>query len=224
VSLRPLYLIMVRAFGWLVLPGRCEISKNAEIMVLRHEVGVLRRQAGRPKPDWADRAVLAALARLLPALLRAHRLVTPGILLAWHGRLITRKWTYPCRPGHPLLSQEIRELMVRLARSKRKPATARAPLAAKTSVSPITTSGPVMPLGCVEADVTVSDGDSRGRTPAEPPIWRRMLPRNEGSDGMPIRLFCARFRHSPVPHCPAVLEWRSLLRCTYAQGSGRGSG
>ena len=115
MAFRLLYLIMIRVSGWLLL-GRGQASKNAEILVLRHEVTLLRRQVARPKPDWADRAVLAALARLLPAALRAHRLVTPGTLLAWHRRLIKRKWTYPSRPGRPSTSQEIRDLVLRLAR------------------------------------------------------------------------------------------------------------
>ena len=109
------YLLMIRLFSWLALLARSNTAKDVEILVLRHEVAVLRRQVTRPKPNWADRAVIAALARLLPRHLRLHRIVTPGTLLAWHRRLVKNRWTYPNATGRPPVPEEIRELVRRLA-------------------------------------------------------------------------------------------------------------
>ena len=84
MPIRLLYVMFARICSWLVLLSRSTASKDVELLVLRHEVAVLRRTQPQPRLDWANRAVLAALIRVLPTRLRMHRLVTPGTILRWH--------------------------------------------------------------------------------------------------------------------------------------------
>ena len=116
VTVRLLYLIFQQMLGLILLIRRAPCAKDVELLVLRHEVAVLRRINPRPRLDWADRAVFAALIRRLPRRLRAHRLLTPGTILRWHRRLIRKKWTYPNRPGRPPINEDLAMLVERMAR------------------------------------------------------------------------------------------------------------
>ena len=112
-----IYLMSARVLSWLALLARSDAAKDVEILVLRHEVAVLRRSNPRPRMSWLDRAVFSALSRLLPAPLRQLRLVSPRTLLRWHAQLVAGHWTYPRRrPGRPPTAPPIRALVLRMAR------------------------------------------------------------------------------------------------------------
>src|SRR3954452_8198299 len=116
VSLRLLYLIFSQVLRLLLLMARTSSIKDVELLVLRHEVAVLRRTNPRPRLNWADRVVFAALVQRLPRALRRHRLVTPDTILSWHRRLVRRRWTYPHRTGRPPINDVLAALVLRMAR------------------------------------------------------------------------------------------------------------
>jgi putative transposase len=95
------YRLLVTVLSWLALLARSSSAKDVEILALRHEVAVLRRANPKPRVTWTDRAVLAALGRIMPKGLRTRRIVHPGTLLRWHRRLVAAKWRQPRPPGRP---------------------------------------------------------------------------------------------------------------------------
>jgi hypothetical protein len=117
------YLTLCRSIQLLALLGRGDASKDLEILVLRHQLSVLRRQVPRPRLEPADRALLAAVSRVLPRVSWSWFFVKPDTLLRWHRRLVAGAWTYPRGAGRPPLDQEVQQLIVRLARENPRWAT-----------------------------------------------------------------------------------------------------
>ena len=116
MALQLIYLMFSKLLSWIVLRVRCDTSKDIEILVLRHQLAVLQRRTPRPRTTWTDRALIAALVRLLPVRRRIGLLVTPATILRWHRQLIARRWTtQPARPGRPAIPAGLRALILRLA-------------------------------------------------------------------------------------------------------------
>ena len=116
MALRLIYQMFTKLLGWIVLQTRSDTTKDIEILVLRHQLAVLQRRTPRPRMTWTDRALIAALTRLLPVRRRLGLLVTPATILRWHRQLITRRWTtQPVRAGRPAIAAGLRALIVRLA-------------------------------------------------------------------------------------------------------------
>jgi hypothetical protein len=109
--------MLTTLLGWLVPRARSDTAaKEIEILVLRHQLAVLRRRTPRPRMSWTDRALTAALTRLLPRPRRLRPLVTPTTILRWHRQLVTRRWTTtPSPPGRPAIPAGLRALVLRLA-------------------------------------------------------------------------------------------------------------
>ena len=116
MALQLIYRMFSKLLGWMVLRTRSDNTKEIEILVLRHQLAVLRRHAPRPRFSWTDRALISALTRVLPRPRRLGLLVTPATILRWYRQLVARHWTtQPARPGRPAIPAGLRALVIRLA-------------------------------------------------------------------------------------------------------------
>ena len=116
MALKLIYQLLAKLLSWMVLHVRSDTTKEIEILVLRHQLAVLQRRTPRPRIGWCDRAVIAALGRLLPSRRRRGFLVTPATILRWHRQLVDRRWTTrSVRAGRPAIPAGVRALVVRLA-------------------------------------------------------------------------------------------------------------
>jgi putative transposase len=116
MAVQLIYLMFSKLLSWMVLHTRSDTAKEIEILVLRHQLAVLRRRTPGPRMSWTDRALIAALTRLLPTPRRLGLLVTPATILRWHRQLVARRWTTtPTRTGRPAIPAGLRALVVRLA-------------------------------------------------------------------------------------------------------------
>ena len=188
MTVRMLYLVFVRLTGWMALLARSAASKDAELLVLRQEVAVLRRQIPKPRLDWADRLVIAALARLLPRPLRMSRLVTPNTLLKWHRRLVRWRWTYPRREGRTPVDIRLVVLIEQMARENPGWGYKRI-------------QGELLGLGYRVGASTVRRVLKRLRIPPAPnrsrSTWRQFL--HPGHDHAGLRFLPRRLRSNPAP-------------------------
>src|SRR4051812_31354793 len=188
MALRLIYQIFSKLLGWIVLRTRSDTSKDIEILVLRHQLAVLRRRTPRPRMTWTDRALIAALTRLLPVRRRLSLLVTPATILRWHRQLIARRWTtQPVRPGRPAIPAGLRALVIRLANEN--PTWGTAASTARSSASATGSAPPRSGRFCTAPASTRRRGepDHHGRSSCGPGA------RDPGLRPVPPR------RHHPAP-------------------------
>jgi hypothetical protein len=169
VALRLIYQMFSNLLSWIVLRTRSDTAKDIEILVLRHQLAVLQRRTPRPRRSWTDRALIAALTRLLPVRRRLGLLITPATVLGWHRRLVARRWTtQPTRPGRPAISAGVRALVIRLATEN--PTWATAASTANLPASAIRSAPPPSGPSCTAPESTHRCGepDPPGPSSCEP--------------------------------------------------------